>query len=148
METLYLVGPPGSKLNERRAVDLAHLAKLPMVLPGPKQGLRKLLEEAARKAGIELRLAVEAEALPTLRDLAARDLGHTVLPYTAVHEQVRAKVLRVAPITRPTITRQLELSRSIVRPSTNAVRRFTDILKLEVLRLLSERHWRGEALVR
>ena len=147
-ETLYLVGPPGSKLSERRAVNLVDLAKLPMILPGPKQGLRKLLEEAVRQAGAELRLAVEAESLNILRDLVARDLGYTVLPYSAVHEQVRAKILRAAPIARPALSRKLELSRSIVRPSTNGVRRFADILKSEVLQLFKKGLWRGEALVR
>lgn len=147
-ETLYLVGPPGCKLSERRPVDLVNLAKLPMILPGPKQGLRKLLDEAARKAGIELRLVVEAEALATLRDLVARNLGYTVLPYSAVHEQVQTKVLRAAPIARPTLNRKLELTRSIVRPTTNAAHRFADSLKAEVLHLMGKGLWRGVALVR
>jgi DNA-binding transcriptional LysR family regulator len=147
LETLFLIGPPGSKLNSQRPVDLATLAKLPAILPGPRQGLRKLVEDAARRAGIALTIPVEAESLQTLKQLVGRGLGYTVLPYAAVHTEVEAGELRAAPIGRPALTRKLTLSRSFVRPTTNALRRFGEVLKAKTVELVRDHVWRGELLI-
>jgi LysR family transcriptional regulator, nitrogen assimilation regulatory protein len=146
LETLFLIGPPTSKLRTGRPVDLKMLAKLPMILPGPRQGLRTLVEEAAQRASIELKVSVEAESLQTLKQLVGKGLGYTVLPFAAVHAEVQAGALRAAPIMRPALTRQLVLSRSFVRPATNAVRRFSEELKALTTELVRDGIWRGELL--
>jgi LysR family nitrogen assimilation transcriptional regulator len=146
-EALYLVGPADAALRAKRPVPVTALAGLPMILPGPRQGLRMLIEDAAQSAGVKLKLTVEAEALPTLKDLVARGLGYTVLPLMAVQSELRSGVLRAAAIVQPTLKRQLVLSRSIVRPSSNAVRRFSDVLKSEIVDMVKKKAWRGELKV-
>src|SRR3546814_8178480 len=51
VEELFLVGARGSDLAMRAPVPFARLADLAMILPGPRQGLRRLLEGEARTAG-------------------------------------------------------------------------------------------------
>ena len=83
-ETLYLIGPPSSDLEIAKPVPFPGLADLSMILPGSRHGLRNLLENAAGREGIALRVSVEADALQTLKELVARGLGYTVLPLAAV----------------------------------------------------------------
>lgn len=146
-ETLFLVGAAGSDLELQASWDFASLAELPLVLPGPRHGLRILLENAARQAGIALRVTVEADALQTLKELAARGLAHTVLPLPAVHPDLRAGTLRAAPIVNPTLDRRLVLARSIVRPASRAVRVFADTLRAETSDMVRDGVWQGELLL-
>ncbi|SDF50416.1 LysR family transcriptional regulator [Thalassobaculum litoreum] len=146
-ETLFLVGAAGSELDLEIPRDFASLADLPLVLPGPRHGLRILLENAARQAGIALRVTVEADALQTLKELAARGLAHTVLPLPAIHPDLRAGTLRAAPIANPTLDRRLVLARSIVRPASRAVRVFADTLRAETADMVRDGIWQGELLL-
>lgn len=147
LETLFLVGPAMSKLSPRRPVPFAALASEPLILPGPGQGLRSLIEETARQAGAALAVSVEAESLQTLKDLVRRGLGYTVLPVASVHTELRDRMLCAAPISDPVLARKLMLSRSIVRPTSNAVDRFTTVLKSEMVDMVRKGVWRGELLL-
>lgn len=146
-ETLFLVGAASTELDLGTPRDFAALADLPLVLPGPRHGLRILLENAARQAGIALRVTVEADALQTLKELAARGLAHTVLPLPAIHPELRAGTLRAAPIANPTLDRRLILARSIVRPASRAVRVFADTLRAETADMVRDGVWQGELLL-
>lgn len=146
-ETLHLVGAAGSGLDLADPRDFATLADLPLVLPGPRHGLRILLEHAVRQADITLRVTVEADALQTLKELTARGLVHTVLPLPAIHADIRAGILRAAPIVRPTLNRRLVLARSLVRPATNAVRVFAETLQAETSDMVRDGIWQGELLL-
>ncbi|UUX50879.1 LysR substrate-binding domain-containing protein [Nisaea acidiphila] len=143
-ETLYLIGPPGSAPPE--PVDFRSLAGRPLILPGPRHGLRKLLEAAAREHDIALRVIVEADALQTLKDLVMRGLGYTVLPLAAVHTQVEAGELSAIDIRAPAVTRKMVLVRSLARPETNAVRIFADTLKAETASMVRHGIWEGQLL--
>ena len=146
-ETLFLVGAAGTALDLDAPHDFATLADLPLVLPGPRHGLRILLENAARQAGISLRVTVEADALQTLKEVAARGLAHTVLPLPAIHPDLRAGTLRAAPIANPTLDRRLVLARSIVRPATRAVRVFGETLRAETADMVRDGVWQGQLLL-
>src|SRR3546814_16102973 len=108
----------------RAPVPVARLADLAMILPGPRQGLRRLLEGEARTAGIDLRVSVEADALQMLKDLVLRGLGFTVLPFAVVRAELQAGSLCAAPIAEPVLTRRLVLARSLVPPASTPVGRF------------------------
>ncbi|MBO6559512.1 MAG: LysR family transcriptional regulator [Nisaea sp.] len=143
-ETLYLIGPPTAATPE--PAEFRSLAGRPLILPGPRHGLRKLLEAAAREHDIALRVIVEADALQTLKDLVVRGLGYTVLPLAAVHAQVEAGELSAIAIRSPTVTRKMVLVRSLARPETNAVRIFADTLKAETAAMVRQGMWEGSLL--
>ena len=146
-ETLFLVGAASSGLHLDTPRDFAALTDLPLVLPGPRHGLRILLENAARQAGIALKVTVEADALQTLKELAGRGLAHTVLPLPAIHPDLRAGTLRAAPIANPKLDRRLILARSITRPASRAVRVFADTLRAETADMVRDGVWQGELLL-
>lgn len=146
-ETLFLIGSRASGLGPDRATPFAALAGLPMILPGPRHGLRTLLERQAADLAVALRVTVEADSLQTLKDLVARGLGYTVLPLAAVDAERQAGTLCTAPIENPTPTRKLVLTRSLVRPATNAVRIFADTLVAETAAMVREGAWQGTRLL-
>ena len=88
-EDLVVIGPPGA--FERGHVGLApkplrfaRLAQLPLVIPGRPHSLRELLNDYARRARTELRVVMEVDAIPQIKELVAADAGYAVLSYNAV----------------------------------------------------------------
>jgi len=146
VEPLFLIGPAGADLSLDRSVRFETLADLPLVLPGPRHGLRALIEEKAGDAGIALKVSVEADSLQTLKDLVLRGLGYTVLPLASVRAEAQAGILCAAPVIAPKLTRELVLARSVVKPSSNAVRLFADTLKEQMADLVHSGIWAGELL--
>lgn len=146
-ETLYLVGPPGAGLAPERPTAFGTLADLSMILPGPRHGLRKLLEGEARRAGIALHVSVEADALQTLKELVARGLGYTVLPPAVVHNELAAGALTAAPISSPPLTRKMVMARSLVRPDSKAVQIFANTLRAETADMVRQGIWQGSLLL-
>lgn len=107
IEGMCLVAAADAGLSPHRAVPFADVAAHRLVLPGPAHGLRKLVEAAARDQGLALNVAVEADDLEVLKDLAQRRLGATVCPLAAVRAAVDRQLLSAAPIIDPQITRKL-----------------------------------------
>jgi LysR family nitrogen assimilation transcriptional regulator len=85
-ETMYLVGPPAANTGLKPAKPGMDLQSLPMILPNRTHALRRLLEEALDAQ--DLHIAVETDGIVTTRALVAAGLGYTILPYSAVHNQL------------------------------------------------------------
>jgi len=147
VEPLSLVSLRETKQSARGSAQFAELASQPLILPGPRHGLRVLIEEEARKQGIELTVPVEADSLQTLKDLVLRGLGATVLPVAAIYEEMKSGRLQARPITAPELSRKLVLARSIAKPSSNAVKLFEENLKAETADLVQNGVWKGRLLI-
>lgn len=147
VERLYLVGSPTDGPGSERSIRFADLAGLPLILPGPRHGLRVLIENEAKRLGVELNVPIEADSLQVLKDLVSRGLGHTILPIAPVHNETQAGVLRALPITSPELTRKLVLVRSPMRASANAVRLFEETLKAQTVDMVRSGIWKGDLLI-
>ena len=147
VESLYLIGPKASKLTMKTPVRYEQLADIPMILPGPRHGLRALLEGEARNAEIRLDVPVEAESLQTLKDLVLRGLGHTILPLAAVNDEMKTGTMCAAPIIDPELSRKLVLVRSMVKPGSKAVGLFAESLKAQTVEMVRTGIWPGTLLI-
>lgn len=144
-ESLSLVGPPASlPLDDGAEIGFAVVAERRLVLPGRGQGLRELLEDEALKAGLQLDVAVEADALQTMKDLALRGVGFAILPAAAIQAEAEAGALDARMITAPRLRRRLVLARSLLRADTAAVRAFADVLKAEMAEMTQSGIWQAE----
>lgn len=146
-ESLWLVGATDKMAGLPRHVPFSQLAGKPLILPGPRQGLRLLLERQALKADIALNVVVEADALQTLKDLVGRGIGLTVLPKATVQIEIEARRLQAAMISDPELTRSLVLARSLARPASNTVRIFAETLKAETMAMIKDGAWDGVLLM-
>lgn len=143
IEDMYLIGPPDDRHFERRTMPLAAVAALPLVLPGRPHGLRVLIEKAASKAGIELKIDIEIDALATMKTLAADGTAYTILPVSAVFQDLQHRRLGATKIVEPGISRELVLASSTQRPTTRATQDVARILRRQVSDMVTNGQWIG-----
>jgi DNA-binding transcriptional LysR family regulator len=122
MEDLLLVtaGPGGVRLDQ--PVAFASLAGLDLILPSLRHGLRRILEQCARRAGVELTARIEADSLGGMIDLVRHGFGATVLPLAPIFSLVEAGVLSVAPLVDPAPSRKLVIAYPADRKTSPAAK--------------------------
>jgi DNA-binding transcriptional LysR family regulator len=90
-------------------VTLAELARQRLVLPTARSGLRQLLDAAAEARNLKIRPVLEIDALPMAVALLVRMPVCTVLPPSAIANEVKSGDLVVHPIVEPAVSRRLFL---------------------------------------
>lgn len=146
VENLLFVGAPGRKLSLKKPISFAALAEEDLVLPSPRHGLRAIMEDCARKAGIELKASVEADSFASMIDLVRNGLGSTVLPLAPIYTLVEDGALSAAPLVDPTPSRKLVIAFSADRPVGPAVRFVADALTEITVDLVERDVWSGHLL--
>lgn len=71
-------------VGDETPVPLAVLAHYPMVLPPAGNPLRREIDDAAREAGLVLRVPLEVEGVRLIPDLVSAGVGVAIMPETAV----------------------------------------------------------------
>lgn len=89
-------------------IDISRLTGVPLVLFPRPSGNRDYLDKAAALSGFELRVAYEINDLSVQKQLIRDGSADGILPYSAVHEEVRRGEFAAMPI------RGLFISRAIV----------------------------------
>ena len=107
-EQMYLIGPPISKLDEKRSVSIADVARLPLILPGFPSTARIMVEGAFQRAGMRPNVVMEADT-PVV-SFVERGLGFAFQPScAALSPAVRSTRIVQAPVDGMTITWVLAL---------------------------------------
>lgn len=145
-ERLYLVGPPGSVALDD-VHEVAALENLPLILPNAPHGLRTVVEHACAVAGISPTIAVETNSLNLQKSLVAAGFGYTVLPTSAVSEEITSGALAAAPLDSPDLSRRIVLARLMSRRISPAA----NVAALELVelarRLVLSSSWPGATWV-
>lgn len=145
IEELFLVvRAPAPKAD----VTLAEAARHRLILPGPFNSTRQVVEKAFAKAGLKLELAAEVDVPWSTAAMVAAGLGATVLSRSALYREKAGGRLVARRIVRPALTRGLNLC--MVRGETPAR---TTALACEILadvvrQLIARGAWRGAQLAR
>jgi DNA-binding transcriptional LysR family regulator len=105
-EPLVLATRRGDPLSNRKTITLAQLREQPMITLVRGSGLRTVLENACRDAGIVPRITAEVGELAALVELAAEGLGIAILPRSATD----GASVDVVKITRPRLERMTALA--------------------------------------
>ncbi len=140
VEDLFLITAADDPGAARPSTDFAEVAQRRLLLSGPHQGLRLLLEKEARRQGLDLDILLEADALPVLKRLVAKGTGATILPMAAVRQEVKAGTLAAIPFT-PRLTRGLVMAQALGRPVSDAAQRFCARLRREVTEMVEAQLW-------
>lgn len=119
------------------------LADRELVLPSPGHGLRNLLEDCARQAGIRLRTAVETDSFRVMTDLVQAGYGATVLPLAPIMPLVRAGTLSAVPLIDPAPVRKLVQVFAADRKINPAARFTAGIVRQIVAEMVQGGSWRG-----
>jgi len=137
MEELFLIAPGGGP-RKAKPVGMSELEGLPLVLPGPENGLRRVVDLAAAKAGIGLRVVMELDSVAALKQLVESGAGCTILPFGAVHREAREGRLTARPIASKLMRASLVTATPLHRPVTQATRALIRLVQAEVKRCLAD----------
>ena len=147
LESLYLVMHPSNKLSTRKSITFRQLSQEKLVLPSSRHSLRKLIERVAGDKKVELKVSIDADGLVILKELVRRGVGSTILPLPSIHQEVSDGAICAKPISSPPITRKLVLALPTDRPSTNACLKASEILRLQVTKMVEAGLWTGKLLM-
>ena len=125
-EDLFLIGPPSSGLRRESLVRFRDALAGPLILPGPRHGLRGLVERHAARAGLSVQTPVEAESLQVQLELVRRGEGLTLLPLRAVADDLESGRLVAAPVIDPRLSRTTTLAWAKDRRLSRAARAMAD----------------------
>ncbi len=142
-EDLACIGPasmPPPLVNG--CVSFADLCALPLILSGPPHGLRAYMENAAKKAGLQLAVSLEIDALHSMLEAVRAGMGYTVLPSMAIRRETEASCLRSWPIERPRLTRMLYVATARQRPRAVPTQQIARLVRAQILDLVPEAEWR------
>jgi LysR family nitrogen assimilation transcriptional regulator len=95
-EQCYLVGRVG-EIDPDRAVKLADVVRLPLILTPWRNSRRRQLEQIAANLGVRLNVVAEAEAMGAV-SFARQGTGFGLLPYSSAHLMRSLGPMEIAPI--------------------------------------------------
>lgn len=135
-EPLYVVGLPSSGLSPATPVDLADVAKMPLVVP-EAESLRNVIDRACTIIGVDLNLVAESDNTAVLLELVERGVGFTILPVMPIIAMLTAKRLVGAPIITPPLRRTIIVCSPVINRNPHTVKalhaELVDLLKPIVL---------------
>lgn len=114
------------------------LAKLPLLLVGRNHGLRRELDSAMRRLGIDLDIKVEVDALGALKKLVHDGHGYTVLPHGVIVPEVGNKDFGFRRLVEPGLRQDFMLAFSLQRPTTLAMRELARNVRSELARAMAD----------
>jgi LysR family nitrogen assimilation transcriptional regulator len=145
-EDLLLIGAAKDERRLKKAVAFGDVAKLPLILPTNRHGLRQIVDEAADKRGIELNIVMEIDSVHASKELVERGLGYTVLPMGAVFHEIEEGRLMARAINTPQLARKMYLAYSAKRPSSKGALAVRQIMRDVVGAGLAAGHWAWRAV--
>jgi DNA-binding transcriptional LysR family regulator len=127
-EEMVLVGRHDAELSISGPVTMKDLAKLSLILPSKRHGLRIELDRHLEAEDIVVAPKLELDSPPAIADFVARTDTLTVLPSLAVGRQLVERSLKAYRIVSPRITRQLVAIHLPDQPMSPAAVRLLDMM--------------------
>lgn len=146
MENLVLVGPPSAGLKLEQPVGFASLAQQQLVLPSPRHGLRKIMDQCAGEVGFKIVASIEADSFGAMIDLVRNGFGLTALPLASIYGHLQAGTLCAAPLVEPTPMRKLVMVTPADRKVSQATRYVGDTFVELAAELVGQGIWAGHML--
>lgn len=126
-ELLFVVAPDQAPAEEHIALQDA--LGWPLILTGPRDSVRRMLESATQRLGTTLDIAFEVQSLSTIKRLVARGLGTAILPLAVMRDEVAAGKLATRRIVNPPLVRNLHWVKASGQPQRTHEAAFIDLLK-------------------
>ena len=143
LRRFLVLGTEGGAFSaSEQDIGFRQLADLPLVLASRPNGLRVALDQLCRREHVQIKVAVEADSLLTMKDLVLQAGVFTVLPHQLVHEELAQGTLTAARLVRPELPRVLSLATTARHPTTSAMRAVAHELREVVQHELVDRVWR------
>ena len=113
-------------------ISLEDVSGHDLVIPTRRHGLRRIIDDAAEEAGVQLVPRLEVDEINTIEDLVEKSLFITILPRIAVQRALLDKKLRSHAIS-PRIWRSIVCAHKPVQPMSRAMQLFLHDLRKNLL---------------
>jgi LysR family nitrogen assimilation transcriptional regulator len=94
----------------------ADLARLPLILPSAPHGMRRLVDMVAVDQKLSLKVVMEADSFGSILALVKANLGYSLLPTTAIQDELARGDFQASLLVEPEVTRTLILATPNNRP--------------------------------
>lgn len=121
-----------------RAISYETIAKLPLILPGGRNGFRDFLERRAAASGVTLSPVVEVDSHVSIKKLVRAGVGYSILSMNSISGEVKAGQLRCWSVGTPPLKRPVYLLHSVDRPIIKAAAAIKGLV-LEIMRDLARK---------
>ena len=135
------------RLEGTDSVRVRQLGGLKLILPHPRHWIRRLVESAAFRRGIVLDHVQQVDGVPLTKEMVRNGLGHTILPYVTVRDEVARGTLAFHAIEHdPLVTVHAIACRGGIAPApfVTEIRR---LLRDEMTGLARSGVWAGAAVI-
>jgi DNA-binding transcriptional LysR family regulator len=130
-DRMYVVCADSHAIARQAAVSWKDLNGVPVIAFRPGYGVRRLIDDTAAKAGIELNIVHEAGFLDTAAWMAASGLGVCLLPGALARKHAHQPVA-IVPLRNPVVRRTIALVTKKGRSLSPACRIFVDMLRSDL----------------
>jgi LysR family transcriptional regulator, carnitine catabolism transcriptional activator len=130
-DRLCAFAPLGHLLARRDSVNLRDLVQHPLILTARDSSVRDILDRALRSEKLLLLPAFEVNYMSTAIGLVRAGLGIAVLPEAAVGAEKVREVRRLL-ISRPSLSRRIEIIRRKDRSLSSAAGKMIEILRQRI----------------
>jgi LysR family nitrogen assimilation transcriptional regulator len=120
-------GATDAPLNE--PVDLADIARYPLIIPARPNALRMHVETALLNISAQPRIAMEVNSVATILDLVADGMGSAILSRHAVLTAAQPERFTLRRIVNPGLFPLLSMATGADRPATSTQQATLDILE-------------------
>jgi LysR family nitrogen assimilation transcriptional regulator len=114
-ELVYVAAP--AKATAGETISLSEALGQDLVLAGEKDSVRRLVEAAAERLSLQVRVPFEAQSVSAMKAVVARGAAASILPYGTAIDELKRGTLISRRIIGPAIKRNLYLVRSSRRPT-------------------------------
>lgn len=143
-EDLFLFG---HGLSADKTISFSALTDYKLILPDREHAMGKTL------AGYELETGTELTRLPTtlavypMLSLVTSGIGHSISPWSLIHDRIDGEIMRAQRIVDPPISRTSYLVSSRSRSLSKAAQTVRGIILKSVRNAWEKGQWRGELLL-
>jgi LysR family nitrogen assimilation transcriptional regulator len=109
-ELVYVSAPDKALAGE--TISFPEALSRDLVLAGEKDSVRRLVEAAAERLSLQVRVPFEAQSVSAMKAVVARGAAASILPYGTAVDELKRGTLVSRRITGPAIKRTLYLVRS------------------------------------
>jgi DNA-binding transcriptional LysR family regulator len=120
--SFHLISQPGDHETARPTIRFRELHRLPLVAATLPNGGRVLMDEAAKRAGISLAIAIEVNSVHLLKRLVAAGRGYGLASLDSIATELAAQTLQAARIVSPQLQEHFSLIGSQSRHPSVVVR--------------------------
>ncbi|MCK1395725.1 LysR family transcriptional regulator [Bradyrhizobium sp. 1] len=145
-ERMVLACAPHHPAASRRGIRLQDIAQIPLILPSLPHSNRRLIEGAATRHNIRLKLALEVDSIPLIKAMVKSGDGATIQTLAGVAAEAARGELVTRAIERPPLTSTIWIAMPHEAHASWLTLEVARLLKASIAQLVTEKIWVGARL--